>query len=73
MGSILFAFPDCPSGFVKEGSSCYYHEPAHKTYQQAQDSCAANGAHLARPNNAAENSFLVNLSGWKNAQALGYK
>ncbi|XP_078667263.1 uncharacterized protein LOC144909086 [Branchiostoma floridae x Branchiostoma belcheri] len=57
----------CPvAGYVSFNGVCYKDFPDRKTYDEARQTCAADGGLLAMPKDSATNTFIHNLGGGGN-------
>uniref|UniRef100_A0A9J2PE84 C-type lectin domain-containing protein n=1 Tax=Ascaris lumbricoides TaxID=6252 RepID=A0A9J2PE84_ASCLU len=53
----------CPNEWKKNGSYCYRFMTVPHTWQDAESVCVGMGGHLASIHSAAENAFIIGLSG----------
>jgi len=61
----------CPGGFtLRVPGSCYRFEGTAQTWQDAETSCEAAGAHLAVIDDAAEQTFIASSSVWIGASEI---
>ncbi|KAJ8000504.1 hypothetical protein DPEC_G00180810 [Dallia pectoralis] len=65
------ALKDCPSGWMRLGSQCYYSSDLKKTWEQSRQDCVERGGHLVTIKSPEEQKFVNWMCGIKNYIWIG--
>ena len=67
---VFVGSPNCPSGWMENGSRCYRIMTIPKTWFTAEGDCVSQGGHLVSITSDRENSIVYNLRGSSTSQYL---